>query len=459
MKSRGAQQASAGEGFAPDQVPQIAAGEYWLPAIGVSGSSPVLWVGRNGTNTLSTAGAGAPDPVTGPGGNPAWTYVAADSDSYEIAAPAAPLTATDGVYVAFWFRYDGLDSTNRVLVEQNGSAGARKWHIRKTASTSVIQVEWSDDGTNQLISNVALTEDERLGTVSILDKYLFCEVFIDPTGVGLPSKTRIWFDGIEKTWDNQSGTGGAALFDGGIFRVGNNNFQNQDFGGQFGPLYIGVRSGGILLPTDAHRARLMRHRAPKATHLNVVLDGNSIMAGEDSSDPATTGPVGVLRSSLVALSYPSRDVHDRGLGGATTQDMINGYAARVAPFYDRVFARNILVFFEVRNSTVAGQTAAQIFAQYQSYAALGRATGFHVIACTAPPTDGAAVGQGEAGGANTLIRANWQSFADGFVDLELVPEFTPAGNIANPTYYVTGVHLTDAGCAILAARFLTAVRS
>src|SRR3972149_6908649 len=128
-------------------VPQLAAGEVWMPAVGVSGAAPILWAGRNGTNTLSTAGAGDPAAVTGPGGNPAWTYTAAESDSFEVATPAGPLVATDGLYVACDFRFDSIDATNRVIVEQNGSNGARKWHIRKTASTTTLQVELSQDGT------------------------------------------------------------------------------------------------------------------------------------------------------------------------------------------------------------------------------------------------------------------------------------------------------------------------
>lgn len=434
----------------PLLIPQIAAGEYWLPGIGVSGTTTISWAGRNGTNTMTAASAQTPDAVTGPGGNPAWQYNQANSDIFTVASPAGPLTATDGVYVACWFRFDALDTTNRVLIEQHGSAGARKWQIRKTASQVVLNVDWSDDGTNQLTSNVELTEAENIGVVSQLDKYLFLELLIDPAQATLPTKTRMWINMKEVTWGSQSGTGGAALFNGGVFRLGNNNFENQDFNGQVGPVFIGRKVGGVLLPTTSQRQTLMRYRSPKFKRFQFVLDGNSLTAGQGATVPFVTSYPGVLKTQLAAKGVPTRDVHDRGLGGQTTQQMIDGFNTRVLPFFDSFYLRNYLVFFEVRNSTTNGQTASQILSQYQTYSALGRAAGFYVVACTAPPTDGDAVGQGVAGAANALIRANWRSFADAFIDLELVPQFTPAGNLANPTYFSDGVHLTDAGYALIA---------
>lgn len=443
--------------FDPSQVPQIAAGEYWLPGVGVSGSSTISWAGRNGTNTLTAVAAQAPDASTGPGGKPDWTFVANDSDVFSVGSPAGPLTATDGVYVACWFRFDSLDTTNRVIAEQHGLAGSRRWHIRKTASLSTLQIEWSDDGTNLLTSAVSLTELEGSGSVSILDKYLFLECAIDPAQSGLANKTRLWLDLKPVTFDSQSGTGGAALFNGGIFRLGNNNFENQDFNGRQGPVYVGRKSGGVLLPTDAQRRALALHLSPKDRRLQVILDGNSLTQGQGASVPGVTSYPGVLRASLGALGYQTRDVHDSGHGGDKTQQLVDEFATGIAPFFDPLFERTAVVMFEVRNSTVDGKTAAQILASYQAYGAACHAAGMKLVACTAPPTDGDAVGQGVAGAANALIRANWQSFADAFVDLELVPQLTPAGSLANPTYYSDGVHLTDAGYALVASSVQSAL--
>lgn len=457
MRHRSSRAARDSRSFDPLQVPQIAAGEFWLPGVGVTGAGALSWAGRNGTNTLVAPASGQnPDASTGPGSNPDWTYVAANSDNFSVAVPAGPLVATDGLYVACWFRYDTLDTTNRVIVQQHGSAGARKWDIRKTASLNVIRVEWSDDGTNQLLSDVALTEPEGSGSVSILDKYLFLEVAIDPAQSTLATKTRMWLDLKPVTFDTQSGTGGAALFNAGVLRYGNNNFENQDFNGRLGPLYIGKKVGGVLLPSDPHRALIARHRSPKSQRIQIVLDGNSLTQGQGASVAGVTSYPGVLRASFVTLGYPGRDVHDSGHGGDTTQGLVDEFATKIAPFYDPLITTNAVVMFEVRNSTTGGQTAAQILASYRAYGAAAHAAGFRFIAATAPPTDGDAVGQGVAGAANALIRATWRTFADEFVDLELRPEFTPAGSIANPTYFSDGVHGTDAMYVIIAAEALSA---
>lgn len=429
-------------------VPQLAAGEVWIPAVGVSGTNPVLWAGRNGTNTL-TSPAQAPDASTGPGGNPDWTYVAANSDIFNVAVPAGPLVATDGVYVACWFRFDSLDTTSRVIVEQHGIAGSRKWNFQKTASNNVLQVNWSDDGTALLTSSVACLEDEGVGVQSVLDKYLFAEVLIDPTQSTLATKTRLWLDLREQTFSSQTGSGGAALFNGGLFRYGNNVSENQDFNGRLGPLYVGKRANGRLLPTDAHRKQIMRYLSPKDRRAQWVLRGNSLTQGQGASTPGVTSYPGVLKTLLTAAGYTSRDVHDRGLGGATTADFINGFFTNEFQFVDSAFECSYLVFFEVRNST-RSLDATTVYNEHVKYAQIAKGRGFTVVVCTAPPTDGDAVGQGTAGAVNAMIRANWRSFADKFIDLELVPQFTPAGSVANPTYYSDGVHLTDAGYAIIA---------
>lgn len=446
--------------FDPSQVPQIAAGEYWLPGVGVSGTTTVNWVGRNGTNTLSrTPAANVPDPSVGPGGFPDWTWVAANVDAFIQSSPAGPLQATDGLYLAIWFRYDSLDTVNRVIAEQYGLAGQRKWHIRKTASTNVLQIEWSDDGTNVLSCNAALTEAEGVGTVSQLDKYLFLELLIDPLQVVPSNKVRAWLEMIPIPLGGFSGSGGASLANAGTFRIGANNFENQIFNGRIGPTYVGRRVGGVILPTDEQRRGIWHFKAPKQQRIQVVVDGNSLTQGQGASVPSVTSYPGVLRAALNSRGIPTRDLHDRGLGGQTTEQMLAGFPTRVAPFYDPFFRFNVLVWFEIRNSSVAGRTPSEIIATHQAYSAAARAAGFLSVVCTAPPTDGDAVGHGTPGAVNAWLRANWQTIADGFVDLELVPEYTPAGDIANPTYYIDGVHMKDPGYAKMEEKVLAELQA
>ncbi len=445
--------------FSPDQVPQIAAGEYWLPGVGVSGSSTILWAGQRGTNTLQTGVANEPTPVTGPGGNPAWLF-ASGSQVFDKGVPAGPLVATDGVYMAVWFRVDNPGvATFQACVSQHGTAGSKKWAFHRTASDRTLQVEWSDDGTNSLTSNLTCQEPEGGGggLSTTLDKYLFAEVLIDPSKSTLATKTRLWLNGYEQTWSSQAGTGGAALFNGGIFRVGNSIFGVQDFEGQIGPIYIGTRVNGVLLPSNAHRRGLMEYRSPKDRRLQVICEGNSLTVGTGASVAAAAYP-GVLRAALVTAGYPSRDTHNIGQGGITTQQLVDGFTSRTLPFYDGIYGRSVLVFFELYNSfTAAAQNAAQIQAQYLAYAARARAAGFFLIVCTAPPSVLGPRGVGIPGAVNAWIRANWQSFADSFVELETISQFTPPGSVANPTYYFDTVHLTDAGYALVAAAVQAAI--
>lgn len=445
--------------FDPSQVPQIAAGEYWLPGVGVSGTTTISWAGRNGTNTMTTPSAQSPDAVTGPGGNPAWTYVAANSDVFTVGTPAGPLTATDGIYVACDFRFDSIDTTNRVIVEQNGSNGARKWHLRKTASTTTLQLEFSQDGTAVQTATVSgLTDAEGAGSITILDKYLFVEFVCDTTITSsLAAQTRMWLNLKPITFTSHTGSILTALSSVGVFRFGNNNFENQDFNGQLGRCFVGKRANGQLLPTDDHRRKLLEYLNPKDRRIQIVLRGNSITASQGASNAAVTGYPAVLRAAFGTRGYQTRDVADRGHGGDTTQFILDNFFTNEFLLLDKTFDRSVLVMFEVRNSAVAGATAQEILAQYRAYGARARGAGFWFLACTAPPTDGDAVGHGVAGAANALIRANWQTFANAFLDLELVPQFTPAGSTLNPTYYSDGVHLTDTGYALLAQLVLAKI--
>jgi hypothetical protein len=117
--------------------------------------------------------------------------------------------------------------------------------------------------------------------------------------------------------------------------------------------------------------------------------------------------------------------------------MVDNFSSHVVPHVDPVFARPAYVFFEVRNSSTSaiGYSVNEIIAQHQRLGELARQNGLFRVVCTAPPTDGDAAGAGVPGQVNAWIRANWRTIAERFVDLERAPEFTPAGNIANPTYY------------------------
>ena len=445
--------------FHPNQVPQIAAGEIWVAGAGLSGGATRSWAGRNGTNTVTTPSAQESNVVTGPGGFPTMEFLSANSDVWTASSPAGPLTATDGLYLAFWVHFNPLDTVFRTAIEQYGNAGGRKWNVQKTASLSAFQMTWSDDGTNLLVGGLAATEAENVGVITMLDKLMFCEWAIDPALSTLAEKTRLWLDMRLQTLTTLTGTGGASLFNGGVFRIGNNNFENQDMAGLVSPILVGRKVNGVLVPTLAHRIGLMNYLSPKDRRFKLIAGGNSVTAGQNASVPFVTSYPGVLRSSLVSAGHAGRVVHDRGLGGMKTSDMIADFSTRVLPFYDPGYNKNVYVFFEVRNSTQASVPVETIQAEHVTLGRMAQEAGLYVVVGTAPGSDGAQAGQGTPGQVNAWIRANWQTFAHQLIDFENHPAFSPSGNILNPTMYSDGVHLTDAGYAILASEVFNAIKN
>lgn len=171
----------------------------------------------------------------------------------------------------------------------------------------------------------------------------------------------------------------------------------------------------------------------------IVCDGNSLTFG--------TGASGGLSypDQLRALYLGQNDVINVGIGGKTTQQLIDDFASKTAPQF-----RNgaDLVWFEQRNGFAAGQTVEQEQTLAQTYTALAKAAGFRVWICSPPPTADAHATKIQE--YSTWLRSN-HAFADGFIDLNACAELTPAGVDDNPTYYSDATHLTAAGYGILAA--------
>lgn len=114
-----------------------------------------------------------------------------------------------------------------------------------------------------------------------------------------------------------------------------------------------------------------------------------------------------------------------------------------------------LVWFEQRNGFSAGNSVAQEQALAQTYTAQAKAAGFKVWICTPPPTADAHAAKIQDYSA--WLRAN-HNFADGFIDLNAVPAFTPAGDIANPTNYFDAVHLNATGYGVLASTVFSSIK-
>jgi lysophospholipase L1-like esterase len=210
-------------------------------------------------------------------------------------------------------------------------------------------------------------------------------------------------------------------------------------GSQMGPV-LAVFNADLTASEETAISAFLSPKNPTTFSRLIICDGNSLTFG--------TG-------ALTAYAYPlqlryklpqTTGVVNLGVGGKTTAQLTSDFAAKVQPYFQTGAE---LVFFEARNSLVAGNTPAQELALQKAYGAAARAAGWRLRVCTAPPTADAAAANIDA--FNVLLRAD-HAWADDFTDLAACPELTPAGSGSNPTYYFDSTHLNAAGYGVLAAK-------
>lgn len=145
--------------------------------------------------------------------------------------------------------------------------------------------------------------------------------------------------------------------------------------------------------------------------------------------------------------------------GQTLASMVTNYNSRYAGLYNASNAKNILHVFggcnDIRASTA--NTGATVYSSLQSYCSAARTTGYQVVVATMLPTNGGFAGgqthanfEIERQNFNSLVRANWATFADGLSDLASQPQMGDDANIGNTTYYLDNIHPSDYGNSLLA---------
>ena len=176
----------------------------------------------------------------------------------------------------------------------------------------------------------------------------------------------------------------------------------------------------------------------------VVCDGNSITAGQGLPYPFQL-------ASLFAKE--GVEVMNVGVNGQTTQQLIDALPAKAAANF---VAGAELIYFEQYNSfnpTNGNSTVAAEQTRAQAYVAQAKAAGFKVWICTPPLTSDTDIND------KIVLYTAWlrsnHAFADGFIDLQAMPQLNPAGAAANPTYYRDSAHLTTLGYGAVAAQVHT----
>lgn len=192
----------------------------------------------------------------------------------------------------------------------------------------------------------------------------------------------------------------------------------------------------------------------------VVCDGNSLVRGVGFGATAlATSYPGVLRTLL----SPSYEVTNFGVGGQRIDQMSSDFSNQVGNVWSHR-SRNIYVAWEFANSMVT-RDAATCQADFTTLCNAAVTAGYTVVALTITGSTGqSADWYTRRTACNTWLRDSARLVRNGGIfhalcDIDARAEFTPAGSIANPTYYSDNIHLTEAGYAIVAEEVAETVRS
>lgn len=179
---------------------------------------------------------------------------------------------------------------------------------------------------------------------------------------------------------------------------------------------------------------------------DVVLhyDGDSITYGRT----VVEGAERASQTPAFGETYPR---YNWGIGGQTAATAALRYATRAGNSFDPT-KRNILILFAGTNDLNGGATGTAAWASIVSEMQAARATGYKILVATMLPRgDFSPSAETERGVFNTLMRANWNTYADGLLDYAADPTMGAAGATSNTALYADLVHPTRYGDSLLAA--------
>lgn len=281
---------------------------------------------------------------------------------------------------------------------------------------------------------------------------------------------------------------------GGAETTGNNFFVVGRLGTVYGECKIRCMIFGTGELTAADRAAIAAYAV--ASH-DVTLDevsaflgdGNSHVWGANDSGVQLADPpivfartvVSGARGSLITQGFDANVLDNHGISGRTWAHMATMYPTHIAPWYDPLRAKNVLVALEDTNSlNSGGRTALQAEQDIIAYCTLAAATGWRIVLGTcidrgtfytgtvAVPTGVSVIGQA-ALDLNSLKRSNWRTYPGvvGLVDFAANNAFainrtgTGTGSMAcsDLTYYDSGaaLHMSNVGSRLMGTLIKTAL--
>lgn len=186
----------------------------------------------------------------------------------------------------------------------------------------------------------------------------------------------------------------------------------------------------------------------------VMFHGNSLTAGNGT----TNADLKQYAQQVRTLMNASFDGICRGLGGYTTPQLITDATTNCDPFICKALPggnanagnlTNIFVGWEGRNDVVvAGASGSTAYNNLVTYYNARKAAGWTVVAMTVLPST--SLSEADRTTINSGLRANSANYADALCDVASDTTIGQAGQNSNTTYYVDGVHCTDAGYGIVA---------
>jgi lysophospholipase L1-like esterase len=192
----------------------------------------------------------------------------------------------------------------------------------------------------------------------------------------------------------------------------------------------------------------------------IVCEGDSLTFGSYSTDPY---PDQLRDDWLISDDLTVYNVS--GSGERMIDHMLDQAASQVDVHYNAAKENNIAVLWAGTNDLgLDADTAENVAAGIATWGAGRQAAGFQVLVCTLTANQSGfggidkAVLNAERLELNALIRANWQSYADGLVDLANDPILGSFERAATDRiYWVDGLHLTNLGYAIVARLVTSAI--
>jgi lysophospholipase L1-like esterase len=188
---------------------------------------------------------------------------------------------------------------------------------------------------------------------------------------------------------------------------------------------------------------------------NLIFDGNSLVNGVGASLPSLSFPAQLLSS----LDYHFIGIND-GLGGQTTWAMIYNYYGPAHPGLAQFIGapmRSVLIAWELVNDmTQLGADLVTALNDWASYVALGRLSGYFVVALTLITRMTSAEGAGGYTPAQVIQVAAMNEqlllnpggiYGDAIVNVGADPRLQdPFG----PNFNADHIHLSDAGYGFVA---------